>query len=130
VHGLKYRDRTDLAPMMAVRCSGWGREWSNAAMRYCPSPASVACSRASSTRQRNWRGIPGTLLRIRRTRQQVGLGVRAREDNVRGAFALAQGHEGSSASGLCSWTTSALPAPPLPPPPGLIATPEPPTSRF
>lgn len=38
--------------------------------------------------------LPGTLLRIRRTRQQVGLGARAREDNVRGAFAVAKEQEG------------------------------------
>jgi ComF family protein len=38
--------------------------------------------------------LPATLLRIRRTRQQVGLGARAREDNVRGAFAVAEGREG------------------------------------
>jgi len=37
--------------------------------------------------------LPATLLRIRRTRQQVGLGARAREDNVRGAFAIAKGRE-------------------------------------
>lgn len=34
-----------------------------------------------------------TLLRVKRTRRQVGLGVLAREDNVRGAFRLAAGHE-------------------------------------
>jgi predicted amidophosphoribosyltransferase len=37
--------------------------------------------------------LPATLLRVKRTEQQVGLGARAREDNVRGAFALARGHE-------------------------------------
>ena len=32
---------------------------------------------------------PSILLRTRRTRQQVGLGVNERQDNVRGAFAVA-----------------------------------------
>jgi predicted amidophosphoribosyltransferase len=33
-------------------------------------------------------------LRTKRTSQQVGLGARARQDNVRGAFAIAEGRAG------------------------------------
>jgi hypothetical protein len=52
VHGLKYRDRTDLAPGKPL--------------------------------------LPATLLRTKRTAQQVGLSANAREDNVRGAFSIAK----------------------------------------
>jgi ComF family protein len=37
--------------------------------------------------------LASTLVRIKRTSQQVGLGVKAREDNVRGAFAIAEGRD-------------------------------------
>src|SRR5690606_17727602 len=36
---------------------------------------------------------PDVLLRVKQTRQQVGLGLRQREDNVRGAFVVAVGRE-------------------------------------
>lgn len=37
--------------------------------------------------------LPATLLRVNNTWQQVGLGARARQDNVRGAFAIARGRD-------------------------------------
>ena len=52
------------------------------------------CFRGATTSRRNSRGpwlsgkpfLPGVMRRVRATRQQVGLGLRARQDNVRGAF--------------------------------------------
>lgn len=103
VHGLKYRDRTDLAPMMAewmVRASDgavasadaiipvplhafrlWGRKYNQAAE--LARAVSVSSGRPY---------LPATLYRIRRTTKQVGLGAKAREDNVRGAFAVSGSH--------------------------------------
>lgn len=99
VHGLKYRDRTDLGPMMAewmVRASDgavasadaiipvplhafrlWGRKYNQAA---------ELARAVSAFSGRPY--LPSTLYRIRRTTKQVGLGAKAREDNVRGAFAV------------------------------------------
>ncbi|WP_457581169.1 ComF family protein [Ensifer canadensis] len=101
VHGLKYRDRTDLAPMMAewmVRASDgavasadaiipvplhafrlWGRKYNQA--------AELARAIAALSGRPY---LPATLRRIRRTTKQVGLGAKAREDNVRGAFAVTE----------------------------------------
>ncbi|OCO99633.1 MULTISPECIES: ComF family protein [unclassified Ensifer] len=98
VHGLKYRDRTDLAPMMAewmIRASDgavasadviipvplhafrlWGRRFNQSA------ELARAISRLSG------RPYQPVLKRIRRTSRQVGLGLRAREENVRGAFSV------------------------------------------
>ncbi|HEV7318187.1 MAG TPA: ComF family protein [Ensifer sp.] len=99
VHGLKYGDRTDLAPMMAewmIRASDgavasadaiipvplhafrlWGRRYNQSA------ELARAISRLSGRPYE-----PDVLKRVRRTSRQVGLGLRAREDNVRGAFAV------------------------------------------
>ena len=105
VHGLKYRDRTDLAPMMAV----WMLRAAEGTVERCDAILPVPLHRTRMfsrkfnqaaelarhmARQTDKPFLQGTLLRIRRTRQQVGLGARAREDNVRGAFAVAKGHEG------------------------------------
>lgn len=99
VHGLKYRDRTDLAVMMAawmVRASDgtveacdaivpvplhpyrlWGRQFNQAA------ELARAIARMSAKPH-----LATALIRTKRTARQVGLGVTAREDNVRGAFAV------------------------------------------
>jgi predicted amidophosphoribosyltransferase len=37
--------------------------------------------------------LASTLVRIKRTSQKVGLGAKAREDNVRGAFGIASGRD-------------------------------------
>ena len=99
VHSLKYRDRTDLAPMMArwmLRAGGGAVE---AADVIVPVPLhrfrllwrkfnqSAELARAIA----HLSGKPAlvdAVRRTRRTRRQVGLGPRAREDNVRGAFSI------------------------------------------
>ncbi|MDQ0321587.1 ComF family protein [Pararhizobium capsulatum DSM 1112] len=99
VHDLKYRDRTDLALMMA----GWMIRASDGAVADCeaivPVPLhafrlwsrrynqSAELARAIA-RMSGKPHLPTALLRTRRTRQQVGLGVAARRDNVQGAFSV------------------------------------------
>ena len=99
VHALKYRDRTDLAPMMA----GWmlraGDGAVQAADLIVPVPLhrfrllwrkfnqAAELARAIGTLS----GKPvliDAVRRTKRTRRQIGLGQRAREDNVRGAFSV------------------------------------------
>jgi ComF family protein len=99
VHDLKYRDRTDLAQMMAewmIRASDgevaraeaivavplhafrlWGRRYNQSA------ELARAIARISGKPF-----LATALLRTRRTRQQVGLGKAARRDNVQGAFSV------------------------------------------
>ncbi|QWW67408.1 ComF family protein [Rhizobium sp. WYJ-E13] len=104
VHGLKYRDRTDLAPMMA----GWMLRASDCMVECCDAVVPIPLHRTRMiSRKFNQAAelarhlarladkplLPATLLRVKRTNQQVGLGVRAREDNVRGAFAIARDKE-------------------------------------
>ncbi|MGO4355887.1 ComF family protein [Rhizobium sp. RAF36] len=104
VHGLKYRDRVDLAPMMA----GWMLRAADGTVEICDAIIPVPLHRSRLlSRKFNQAAelarhiaslsgkplLPATLLRVKRTEQQVGLGARAREDNVRGAFALARGRE-------------------------------------
>ncbi len=99
VHGLKYSDRADLAAMMAAWMIRAGQEVVDDsdvilavplhrsrlfARRYNQS-AELARSLA---RQSGKPFLPGVLRRVRATRQQVGLGLRARQDNVRGAFSI------------------------------------------
>ncbi|MDX3927622.1 MAG: ComF family protein [Shinella sp.] len=101
VHGLKYRDRTDLAPMMAR----WMLRSSDGAVEACDIILPVPLHRFRLLRRKfnqagelaralsDLSGKPiavDVLKRMRRTRHQVGLGARAREDNVRGAFAVTE----------------------------------------
>ncbi|MET0747809.1 MAG: ComF family protein [Rhizobium sp.] len=101
VHGLKYRDRVDLAPMMAE----WMLRASDGTVAACDAlvPVPLHRSRLFSrkfnqaaelarhlARQSGKPLLPSTLVRVKRTSQQVGLGARARQDNVRGAFAIAR----------------------------------------
>ncbi|CAN7386621.1 ComF family protein [Pararhizobium sp. LjRoot255] len=101
VHGLKYRDRTDLAIMMAawmVRASDghvqscdaiipvplhayrlWGRRFNQSA------ELARAIARLSGRPY-----LATALIRTKRTARQVGLGATAREDNVRGAFSVTE----------------------------------------
>ncbi len=101
VHGLKYRDRTDLAVMMAdwmIRASDghvaacdailpiplhafrlWGRKFNQSAEL-----ARAIARRAGKPY------LPTALIRTKRTVQQVGLGATQRQDNVRGAFAVTE----------------------------------------
>lgn len=104
VHALKYRDRTDLALMMAE----WMLRASDGTISQCDAILPVPLHRMRLfSRKFNQAAelsrhlarladkplLTGTLLRVKRTSQQVGLGLRARKDNVRGAFAIAPHHE-------------------------------------
>lgn len=99
VHGLKYRDRTDLAIMMAE----WMLRASDGAVASSHAIIPVPLHRSrlvwrkfnqAAELARHLARISGkpllaaTLVRSKRTAQQVGLGARAREDNVRGAFTI------------------------------------------
>lgn len=101
VHGLKYRDRTDLAIMMA----GWMVRASDGTVEACdailPVPLhayrlwgrgfnqSAELARAIA-RLSGKPYLATALIRTKRTARQVGLGAAAREGNVRGAFAVTE----------------------------------------
>lgn len=102
VHGLKYRDRTDLAPMMA----GWMLRASDGHLKDCDGIVPVPLHRwRFAGRKFNQSAelarhlsrlsgrpfLPRTLLRVKNTSRQVGLTARAREENVRAAFRVAPG---------------------------------------
>jgi len=101
VLSLKYRDRTDLAPMMA----GWMLRASDGMVAACDATMPVPLHRARLfSRKYNQAAelarhvarlsgkplLAATLLRVKRTSQQVGLGAKARQDNVRGALAVSE----------------------------------------
>lgn len=101
VHNLKYRDRTDLAPMMA----GWMIRAADGLAEECdlimPVPLhryrllarkfNQACELARAVARQSGKPLAlGALKRTRRTRQQIGLGANARLDNVRGAFSVTE----------------------------------------
>ncbi len=99
VHGLKYRDRGDLAPIMAGWMERAGGDCLNSCDAIVPVPlhrtrfvlrkfnqsAELARHLAKRTGKPY---LPATLIRKKRTKRQVGLTARAREDNVRAAFAI------------------------------------------
>lgn len=99
VQGLKYRDRTDLAPWMAKWMMRTGGELVSEADLIVPVPLhwrrffkrkfnqSAELGRALS-RQSGVPLVPDALKRVKLTRQQVGLERKEREDNVRGAFSV------------------------------------------
>jgi ComF family protein len=97
VHGFKYGDRLDLAPMMGRWMARAGRELLTGADGLVPVPLhwrrlwarrfnqSAALAGAISAVS----GVPvlhGPLKRVRATRQQVGLSQAQRAENVQGAF--------------------------------------------
>lgn len=99
VHSLKYRDRTDLAPMMA----GWMLRAGDGTVEAADAIVPVPLHRfrllwrkfnQSSELARALGGLSGrpvlvdAVRRTKRTRRQIGLGPRAREENVRGAFTV------------------------------------------
>lgn len=99
VHALKYRDRTDLAPMMA----GWMLRAGDGTVEAADAIVPVPLHRfrllwrkfnQSSELARALGGLSGrpvlvdAVRRTKRTRRQIGLGPRAREENVRGAFTV------------------------------------------
>lgn len=101
VHGLKYRDRTDLAPMMA----GWMVRAGEALLSDCDAIVPVPLHRyrllarkfnqaselaRAIARQSGKPLLLGVLRRTRPTRQQIGLGANARRVNVQGAFSVTE----------------------------------------
>ena len=99
VQSLKYRDRLDLAPIMAGWMARAGGEWLDAAdvvlsVPLHPTRLFMRRFNQSAELGRHLASLadkpfdPVGLRRIRRTSHQVGLGRNAREDNVRGAFAV------------------------------------------
>lgn len=104
VHSLKYRDRLDLAPVIAR----WMVRAGASELAACDAVLAVPLHRTRLfTRKFNQSAelarhiahlvdkpfLASAVLRVKRTAQQVGLSVNARADNVRGAFAIAPGHE-------------------------------------
>lgn len=101
VHRFKYKDRTDLADMMARWMVRAGADLIAGTDVILPVPLhrgrllfrqfnqSAELARAVA-RQTGLPYKPATLLRIRATRRQVGLGASARADNVRRAFSIPQ----------------------------------------
>jgi ComF family protein len=99
VHALKYRDHTELAPMMGRWMARAGAEILTDCDAVVPVPlhrlrlmsrhynqaAELARAVAATA---GLPLLPDALRRRRATRQQVGLGRRAREDNLRGAFSV------------------------------------------
>jgi ComF family protein len=97
VQGLKYSDRTDLAPWMARWMLRAGSEllpdtdvvvpvplhWRRFFSRRFNQSAELARAVAALSGKAF---EPSAVQRVKVTRQQVGLGQREREDNVRGAF--------------------------------------------
>jgi ComF family protein len=97
VHRLKYNDRTDLAPWMARWMLRAGAEllqdgeiivpvplhWRRFFSRRFNQSAELARAIAGLSAKRF---EPSAVRRVKVTRQQVGLGLREREENVRGAF--------------------------------------------
>lgn len=104
VHGLKYRDRTELAIMMASWMQRAGAEhlaecdgilpvplhWTRFATRKFNQSAELARHLAKLSGRPL---LPSTLKRVKRTSRQVGLTAKGRQDNVRAAFAIVPGHE-------------------------------------
>ena len=101
VHGLKYRDRTDLAPVMAewmLRASDGEVARAEAelavplhALRLAGRRFTQSAELARAVAQLAGKPfLADALRRSRRTRRQVGLGQRQRVDNVRGAFTVTE----------------------------------------
>jgi len=99
VHRLKYKDRTDLAMTMARWMARAGSELLSETQAIVPVPLhrrrlvtrhynqSAELSRALA-RHAGLPHLPASLFRRKATRQQVGLGARARIENVNGAFVV------------------------------------------
>ena len=99
VQGLKYRDRTDLAPWMAVWMARAGAELLAGAELIVPVPLhrrrfflrrfNQSAELARALAAQSGIGFRSDLVaRVRSTRQQVGLKARERAENVHGAFAV------------------------------------------
>lgn len=101
---LKYNDRTDLAPWMAGWMARAGAEFRGGIDLVVPVPlhwrrflgrrfnqSAELARHLAADLGAPYR--PEVTTRARRTRRQVGLGARAREDNVRGAFRVPEEHK-------------------------------------
>jgi ComF family protein len=97
VHGLKYRDRPELARWMAGWMGRAGAEIVATADVIVPVPLhrrrlwsrrfNQSALLARTIGEGSGRRVaPAALTRVRPTAQQVGLSLKAREDNMRGAF--------------------------------------------
>ncbi len=97
VQAFKYADRTDLAPMFAGWMMRVGAELIAEADLIAPVPLhrrrlfrrrfNQAGLLAAEIARRSGKPFrPGVILRVRATRQQVGLSRESRDENVRGAF--------------------------------------------
>lgn len=101
VHALKYRDRTDLARTMAA----WMLRASEGHVERCDAIVAIPLHRWRLVRRKFNQSaelarslaalsgrpfLPASLVRHRPTRQQVGLGARQRQENVRGAFSISE----------------------------------------
>ncbi|MDE1156927.1 MAG: ComF family protein [Neorhizobium sp.] len=104
VQSLKYRDRTELAAMMAlwmVRVGGGHVAACDGILPVPLHPARFLKRRFNQSAELSRQmaelagrpHLPGALVRRKRTAQQVGLSARARLENVRAAFNIAEGHE-------------------------------------
>ena len=104
VHGLKYSDRAELAPWMARWMVRAGAELVADADVVIPVPLHwrrflLRRFNQSAELARAIAGLAGKpfaplgVARVKVTRQQVGLGLRDREDNVRGAFRVPPEHD-------------------------------------
>lgn len=104
VHRLKYQDRLDLAATMACWMVRAGDDVIRSSDVVVPIPlhrrrlflrqSNQAAELARAlARHSRLPYLPDVMLRKRATRQQVGLGARARADNVRDAFRVAAGRE-------------------------------------
>lgn len=102
VHSLKYHNRTELAPMMGLWMARAGREQLEVADAVLPVPLhrwrllSRRYNQAAELSRvvahiSGLTHLPGSLLRRRSTRQQVGLGRKARQRNMDGAFFVPDG---------------------------------------
>ncbi|WP_313614550.1 ComF family protein [Agrobacterium sp.] len=104
VHQLKYQDRMDLVHMMAI----WMLRASDGMVEQCDCLLPVPLHRMrflsrrfnqSAELSRHLSMLSGkpfltsSVLRTKSTKRQVGLSARARQDNMRGAFAFAPGRE-------------------------------------
>ncbi|MBL0374688.1 ComF family protein [Rhizobium sp. KVB221] len=99
VHALKYRDRTELAPMMAGWMARAGKELLADCDVLIPVPLHTrrllsrrfnqAAELAFAVSRQTGKPMLATAVRrTRNTAHQVGLGRAGREDNVRGAFTV------------------------------------------
>ncbi len=104
VQGLKYNDATNLAPWMARWMMRAGAELLPDAAVIVPVPLhwrrflkrrfNQSAELARAVAQLSGKPFePLALTRVKATRQQVGLGISAREDNLRGAFRVLPEHD-------------------------------------